>query len=73
LFYERTRDVGEAVAFLGCDGLIVPSARWTCNNLVLFSDNLDVDCVTLVASEQVDWLTWARAQRIAAPTGGRPG
>ena len=29
-----------AVAFLECDGLIVPSARfWQCENLVIFTDN----------------------------------
>ena len=34
--YHRTQEIGAAVAFLGCDGLMVPSARWDCENLVLF-------------------------------------
>jgi hypothetical protein len=38
--YERCQQIGAAVGFLGYDGLIVPSARWTCENLVLFPDNL---------------------------------
>ena len=37
--YHRTQEIGAAVAFLGCDGLMVPSARWNCENLVIFADN----------------------------------
>jgi hypothetical protein len=32
----RTQESGAAVEFLGCDGLIAPSARWACDNLILF-------------------------------------
>jgi len=28
--YRRTQEIGAVVEFLGCDGLIVPSARWNC-------------------------------------------
>ena len=65
LNYQRTREVGEAVAFLGCDGLIVPSARWNCDNLVLFNDNHGVECeLDVVESQEVDWLRWSRDNRI---------
>lgn len=37
--YARCQAIGAAVAFLRCDGLIVPSARWNCENLMIFSDN----------------------------------
>jgi hypothetical protein len=37
--YHRTQEIGAALAFLGCDGLIVPCARWDCENLVLFMEN----------------------------------
>lgn len=40
--YQRTQEIGAAVAFLGCDGLIVPSARWDTENLVLFPENHNV-------------------------------
>lgn len=61
LNYQRTQDIGEAVAFLGHDGLIVPSARWDCDNLVVFGDNHSVECeLELKGSETIDWLKWAR-------------
>lgn len=37
----QTQQIGTAVQFLGFDGLIVPSARWECKNLVLFTNNHD--------------------------------
>lgn len=27
-----------ATHFLDCDGLLIPNARWTCANLVVFGD-----------------------------------
>jgi hypothetical protein len=60
--YGRTQEIGAAVAFLGCDGLIVPSARWDCENLVLFTDNLTLDLdIEVREAEEVDWQAWARA------------
>lgn len=48
--------------FLGCDGLIAPSARWACDNLILFPDRMGVDAtLEVAASEAVDWVTWATA------------
>jgi len=32
--YDRAQLIGDAAAFLGYDGILVPSARWTCENLV---------------------------------------
>ena len=37
--YQRMQEIGAAVAFLECDGLLVPCARWDCENLVLFTEN----------------------------------
>ena len=39
LSYGRTQEIGDAAAFLGFDGIIAPSARWPCQNLVIFSDS----------------------------------
>ena len=59
--HRRTQEIGAAVAFLGQDGLIVPSARWDCDNLVIFADNHQLsNDLAVVASEEVDWQTWAR-------------
>ena len=41
--YSRTREISNALSFLGCDGLIVPSARYDGKNLVIYLDNLDED------------------------------
>lgn len=58
----RTQAIGAAAHALGCDGLVVPSARWPCENLVLFTERLaDAGSqVELIASETVAWAAWAR-------------
>ena len=54
--YPRTQDIGEAVQFLGCDALIVPSARAPCLNAVLFCAALTPDAVTVVKDHGIiDW------------------
>lgn len=60
LNYQRTQLIGAEVSFLGFDGLLVTSARWNCENLVLFMDNhhLEND-LRLLESEEVDWKQWA--------------
>jgi hypothetical protein len=58
--YNETQKIGAAVQFLGCDGLIVPSARWDCENLVVFNDNHSLDDdLRVIESEEVDWKSWA--------------
>ena len=55
---SRSQEIGAAVSFLGADGLVVPSARWPCRNLILF-DNADMAfTVDVVQSEEVSWLDW---------------
>jgi RES domain-containing protein len=59
--YGRTQEIGDVVSFIGCDGLIVPSARWKCENLILFTDNLALEVELEVKSvEEVDWQDWAK-------------
>jgi len=63
--YERTQEIGSAVSFLECDGLLVPSARWDCENLVIFTDNHDYSQrLEVLHTEEVDWVGWARLNRI---------
>ena len=63
----RTQEIGAAVEFLGCDGLIAPCARWTCDNLILFPDRMGIDAtLEVVNSETVDWLVWATAKGLIA-------
>ena len=41
--YSRTQEISDALNYLGCDGLIVPSARYDGRNLVIYVQNLDKD------------------------------
>jgi RES domain-containing protein len=63
LLYNRTQEIAAAAAFLEYDGLIAPSARHACANLVVFLDNAAPGALTEIASEPVDW---------AAYVGSRP-
>lgn len=58
LLYTRTQEIGAAAAFLGFDGLIVPSARWDCRNIILFLDAINLDDVQNVSVEPIDWKAW---------------
>lgn len=58
VLYERTQEIGDAAAFLGFDGIISPSARWQCLNLVIFSDRIRPDDLELKRSSTIDWTEW---------------
>lgn len=59
--YSRTQKIGAALAFLGFDGLIAPSARWACDNLTILIENHALtERLEPVGEEQVDWYVWAR-------------
>jgi RES domain-containing protein len=63
LSYERCQEIGDAAQFLGFDGILAPSARWPCHNLVLFVDRLAPEDLQLMESEPVDWPAWRDARR----------
>ncbi len=58
LDYVRTQAIGDAAFFLGFDGMMVPSARSTAQNLVIFSDRIDPGDIDVEHSELVDWKAW---------------
>jgi RES domain-containing protein len=61
LDYTKCQEIGAAVGFLECDGLIVPSTRWECENLVLFTDNHSLlSDLNVVESTEFAWQDWAR-------------
>ncbi len=62
LTYERTQQIGDAAAFLGFDGILAPSARYRCQNLIIFCDRFTPTDLSVVHSEPVDWAAW-RQQR----------
>ena len=54
--YARTQEISDGVNYLGCDGLIAPSARYDCDNLVVYMQNLERDCfLEEVESRQFQW------------------
>lgn len=63
--YGRTQDVADAAFFLGFDGLIAPSARWTCLNLVLFTDRIPPGQIQVVeaSAAPVSWEDWRKRTR----------
>jgi RES domain len=60
--YLRTQAIADAAHFLDFEGLIVPSARWNCSNLVIFSDRIAPDAISHKGSESdpIDWTAWRR-------------
>ncbi|HEY8670102.1 MAG TPA: RES family NAD+ phosphorylase [Terriglobales bacterium] len=69
--YARTQEIADAALFLGFSGLVVPSARWDCINLVVFPERIEPGQLTLVGSPgPVDWPKWR--ERLRARTRTRP-
>ncbi|HEY8064519.1 MAG TPA: RES family NAD+ phosphorylase [Methylosinus sp.] len=68
--YDQTQAIADAAFFLGFDGLIAPSARWTCSNLMLFTSRLQPGDIELAADVGVpiDWAEWRRANRFKPPS-----
>jgi hypothetical protein len=65
--YGATQTIGAALAFLGFDGLIAPSARWNCSNLTIFTSNSHhSERFELIDFETVDWRAWAREKDFLA-------
>lgn len=59
--YVRTQEVGEVANFLGFNGILVPNARWACNNVVLFCDSLEPDQLDELNDHGIiDWKAWEK-------------
>ena len=58
ILYDRTQEIADAAFFMGYDGIIAPSARWACQNIILFLDKIDLDDVEQVSSSPIDWNVW---------------
>jgi len=59
--YPRMQEIGEAAHFLEFDGLIVPSARWKCHNVVVFTDRVPPEALSMVRDHgPADLQTWGR-------------
>lgn len=67
--YPRSQDISEAANFIGSSepgdvaGLLVPNARWTCANLVIFCGHAGPAAVEEISNHGVvDWRRWEREQ-----------
>ena len=60
ILYEPTQAIGDAAYFLGFDSIIAPSARWPCNNLILFTDQIALADFEVIESLEVDWTEWRK-------------
>lgn len=60
MLYGRTQEIAAAAAYMGFHGIMAPSARWQCRNVILFLDQLgDIEeAIEEVASTTVDWRAW---------------
>lgn len=62
--YSASQAIASAAHFLEFDGLIVPSARSACANLVIFLERMAEDCLLVLReSAAVDWDTWRKPRR----------
>lgn len=63
LLYSETQKIGEAVGFLGFEAMLVPNARHQSSNLVIFPANCDLDALSEIDKQPVDWNAWRRKRR----------
>ena len=63
--YCRAQPIAEAAYFLGFDGLIAPSARWSCLNLVLFTERLAPSQIEAAGRDEqpIAWDAWRKRTR----------
>lgn len=58
---DRSQSIGETTFMLDYQGLIVPSARWGCDNLVIFIDHKKFDFnehIEFIGASEVNWPVW---------------
>ena len=58
ILYEPTQAIGDAAYFLGFDSIIAPNARWKCDNLILFTDQIAPADLEVIESSEVNWTEW---------------
>jgi RES domain-containing protein len=57
--YPRTQEIAETAHFVGFDGLIVPNARWSCMNAIVFAGRIGPDSLDVTKDHgQIDWDSW---------------
>jgi len=63
--YPRTQQIAEVAHFLDCDGIIAPSARWNCTNLIIFCDRIPPSALEIVNDHGIiDWAAWQKSNKV---------
>lgn len=60
ILYAPSQAIGDAAYFLGFDSIIAPNARWPCNNLILFTDQIAIADLEVIESSEVNWTEWRK-------------
>ena len=60
ILYAPTQAIADAAYFLGFDSITAPNARWSCDNLILFSDQIAPTSLEVIESSEVDWAEWRK-------------
>ncbi|MGH7988232.1 MAG: RES family NAD+ phosphorylase [Candidatus Binataceae bacterium] len=63
ILYEPTQAISDAAYFLGFDSIIAPNARWSCHNLILFTDQTALFDLKVTHSSKVNWAKWRKRLR----------
>jgi hypothetical protein len=64
ILYEPTQEIGDAAYFLGFDSIIAPNARWSCDNLILFTDQIEIQHLEVIESSDVNWTDWRKKLKL---------
>jgi RES domain-containing protein len=60
ILYGPTQAIGDAAYFLGFDSIIAPNARWSCHNMMLFTDQIALIDLEVIESSEVNWTEWRK-------------
>jgi RES domain-containing protein len=60
ILYAPTQAIADAAYFLGFDSIIAPNARWSCNNLILFVDQIAPADLEVIESSEINWTEWRK-------------
>lgn len=58
--YPSLQQIAEVAFFLEFEGVLVPNARWSCANLVIFNERTKPDQLIVTANEPIDLAIWHR-------------
>jgi RES domain-containing protein len=59
--YPRTQEIAETAHFIGFDGLIAPSARWPCMNIIGFASRMRPGSIEVAKDAgEIDWASWLK-------------